>query len=81
MLTKHSPITETAKGWRSPLRKHPVSKSMREKPNENGQSLVEFGVSVVILLILSAGVVDAGRAFFVYMAMRDAVQEGALFGS
>ncbi len=54
---------------------------MREKPNENGQSLVEFGVSVVILLILLAGVVDAGRAFFVYMAMRDAVQEGALFGS
>ena len=48
---------------------------------EKGQSLTEFGLSVVILLILLAGTVDAGRAFFTYMALRDAVQEGALWGS
>lgn len=48
---------------------------------EKGQSLTEFGLSVVILLILLAGTVDAGRAFFTFMALRDAVQEGALWGS
>ena len=49
--------------------------------SERGQSLTEFGISVAILLILLAGTVDAGRAFFTYMALRDAVQEGAIFGS
>jgi hypothetical protein len=48
---------------------------------EKGQSLTEFAVSVVILLILLAGTVDAGRAFFTFMSLRDAVQEGALWGS
>jgi len=43
--------------------------------------MTEFGISVVILLILLAGTVDAGRAFFTFMALRDAVQEGALWGS
>jgi Flp pilus assembly protein TadG len=44
---------------------------------EKGQSLTEFAVSVVILLILLAGTVDAGRAFFTFMSLRDG-QEGAL---
>ena len=48
---------------------------------EKGQSLTEFAVSVVILLVLLAGTVDAGRAFFTFMSLRDAVQEGALWGS
>ena len=51
------------------------------KPDEKGQSLVEFAATVVVLLILLAGTVDAGRAFFTFMALRDAVQEGALYGS
>ena len=55
-------------------------KRLQRNP-EKGQSLTEFGLSVVILLILLAGTVDAGRAFFTYMALRDAVQEGALWGS
>ncbi|MGB9641067.1 MAG: TadE family protein [Anaerolineales bacterium] len=46
-----------------------------------GQSLVEFAVGSVILLILLAGIVDLGRAFFVYIALRDAAQEGAVYGS
>lgn len=48
---------------------------------EKGQSLTEFAISVFILLVLLAGTVDAGRAFFTFMALRDAVQEGALWGS
>ncbi len=51
------------------------------KKTEKGQSLTEFAISVFILLVLLAGTVDAGRAFFTFMALRDAVQEGALWGS
>ncbi len=48
---------------------------------EQGQSLLEFSISLVILLVLLAGIVDLGRALFTYMALRDAAQEGALYGS
>ena len=48
---------------------------------EKGQSLVELAVSLVILLLLVGGIVDLGRAFFTTMSLRDAVQEGALYGS
>lgn len=48
---------------------------------EKGQSLVELAVIMVILLLLVAGIVDLGRAFFTTMTLRDAVQEGALYGA
>lgn len=48
---------------------------------EGGQSLVEMAIALVILLLLVGGIVDLGRAFFTYMALRDSVQEGALYGS
>mgnify|MGYP001255441868 CR=1 FL=1 len=48
---------------------------------ENGQSLVEFAITLVILLILLAGLVDTGRALFTYLALRESAEEGALFGS
>jgi len=51
-----------------------------KKKKEKGQSLVEFAVSVVILLLLLSGIVDLGRLFFQYIAMRDAAQEGATYG-
>lgn len=54
----------------------------RRKPEgENGQSLVEFAISLTFMLILLAGVVYFGIALFYYIAMRDAAQEGALYGS
>ena len=43
--------------------------------------MVELAVSLVILLLLVGGIVDLGRAFFTTMSLRDAVQEGALYGS
>lgn len=49
--------------------------------SEKGQSLVELAVSLIILLILLAGVVDLGRVAFYYLALRDAAQEGASYGS
>ena len=49
--------------------------------SERGQSLVELAASLVLLLILLAGLVDLGRLFMNLMALRDAVQEGALYGA
>jgi hypothetical protein len=46
-----------------------------------GQSLVELGLTLVLILTLLAGAVDLGSAFFDYIALRDAAQEGALYGS
>ena len=49
--------------------------------NESGQSMVELAMSLTFMLILLAGVVDLGRAFFAYIALRDAAQEGAAYAS
>lgn len=43
--------------------------------------MAEFAISLVVLIILLAGIIDLGRAMFTYMALRDAAQEGAVFGS
>ena len=48
---------------------------------EKGQSLVELAISFVILMFLLAGAVEFGLAFFQYVQLRDAAQEGALYGS
>jgi Flp pilus assembly protein TadG len=46
-----------------------------------GQSLTELAVSLPMLLILLAGVVDIGRAYYTYLSLRDAAAEGAAYGS
>jgi hypothetical protein len=46
-----------------------------------GQSLLEMAISLVVVLMLLAGVVDFGFAFFSWVAIRDASQEGAIFGA
>ncbi len=48
---------------------------------ERGQSLVELAISLTVMLLLLSGAVTFGMALFSYVAMRDAAQEGALFGS
>jgi Flp pilus assembly protein TadG len=48
---------------------------------ERGQSLVELAISLVVLLFLLAGIVEFGLAFFQFVQLRDAAQEGALYGS
>ena len=50
-------------------------------PEKKGQSLVEFAISLTVMLILLAGTVDFGIGLFHYIAMREAAQEGALYGS
>ena len=58
-----------------------MKKSHRKSKREYGQSMTEFALSLVILLTLLAGVVDLGRVFFAYIIIRDAAQEGAVYGS
>lgn len=56
-------------------------KNKTHQLKEHGQSLLEFSVSMVFVLVLLAGLVDLGRGLFTYMALRDAAQEGAAYGS
>jgi len=49
--------------------------------SKKGQSLVEFALSLFFILLLVTGIVDLGRAFFTYMDLREAAQEGAAYGS
>lgn len=48
---------------------------------EKGQAFLEFGLVLVLLLILLAGVVDLGRAFYTFIMLRDAAMEGVAYGS
>lgn len=54
---------------------------MKISKRERGQSLVELSISLVVLLYLLSGAVEFGIAFFQFVQLRDAAQEGALFGS
>ncbi len=55
--------------------------TMRKRRPESGQSTIELALAIIVLLFLIAGIVDLGRAFFTYIAMRDAASEGANYGS
>ena len=48
---------------------------------ESGQSLIEFAVMGVVLIMLLQGVLDLGRAYFTYLALKDAAADGAYFGA
>lgn len=54
---------------------------MKKHRTERGQSLVELAVSLLVLLYLLSGAVEFGLAFFQFVQLRDAAQEGALYGS
>ena len=48
---------------------------------QKGQSLVELALTLMVILMLIAGAFDLGSAFYYYAALRDAAQEGAIYGS
>jgi Flp pilus assembly protein TadG len=58
-----------------------MKKQLRFPRSAKGQSLVELAISLVILLYLLSGAVEFGILFFRYVQLRDAAQEGALYGS
>ena len=47
---------------------------------QRGQSLVEFALSSVVLLLLVGGLVDIGRAIYIGEALSNATREGARHG-
>jgi Flp pilus assembly protein TadG len=51
------------------------------KAGKRGQSLVEFAITLPILVLLLLGTLDFGMAIFSYSMLRDAAQEGAFYGS
>jgi Flp pilus assembly protein TadG len=48
---------------------------------QRGQSLTEMAIFITILMLLMAGVIDLGRAYYSYLALKDAAAEGAAYGS
>ena len=48
---------------------------------ERGQSLVEFGLILPVLLFLTVGLMDAGQAIFAYNSVVRAAREGARYGA
>lgn len=46
---------------------------------ERGQSLVEMSIGFVLLLTMLSGLLDLGRAYFIYVALEDGVGEGVLY--
>jgi len=58
--------------------------NMQIKPiqgSRSGQSLVELAISLMIILMLLLGAVETSLALFQYVTIRDAAQEGAVYGS
>lgn len=58
-----------------------MKRIIRPKQQERGQSMIELALVIMILMVLLAGTIDLGRAFFTWLALRDAAQEGASYGS
>lgn len=56
----------------------PVKKRLK---SERGQSLVELAISLPVIILILLGTIDFGMALFSYAILRDAAQEGALYGS
>jgi hypothetical protein len=46
---------------------------------EQGQSLVEVSLGLIVLFFIVAGLIDLGRAYFVIIALEDSAGEGAVF--
>ena len=53
----------------------------RRRERSRGQSVVEFALVLPLLLLLFAGAADLGRLFFNFVAVENAVKEGALYGA
>lgn len=55
----------------------PYLTARRALSSERGQSLVEFALSSVVLLLLVGGLVDIGRSIYITEALSNAAREGA----
>ena len=55
----------------------PYMTSRQCRSKERGQSMVEFALSSVVLLLLVGGLVDIGRSIYITEALSNAAREGA----
>ena len=58
----------------------PKTPLLRPSGRQRGQSMVEFALSSVVLLLLVRGLVDIGRAIFISEALANSAREGARHG-
>ncbi|MFZ1042555.1 MAG: TadE/TadG family type IV pilus assembly protein [Anaerolineales bacterium] len=56
-------------------------KNPQNKRLEQAQSLVELAISLTFIFLLLSGAITFGMAYFSYLSLNDAAQEGALYGS
>ena len=53
----------------------------RSRRSQRGQSLVEFAISAIVLLLLMMGLLDLSRAFYFAVNLQGAAREGARHGA
>src|SRR5258705_8499515 len=72
-----------SKRRRQPLGRRQIIRRGRRPgyDRERGQGLVEFSLMLVFLSVLLISLLDVGRAYFTYLALKDAASEGAYYGS
>jgi Flp pilus assembly protein TadG len=46
---------------------------------EQGQSIVEFALTLPLLVVMLLGLLDFGRAYFIVVMLNDAAAEGAIY--
>ncbi len=49
--------------------------------DQRGQSLVEFTLMIVVLMVILMGILDLGRLYFAYVALQNAAGEGATYAA
>jgi hypothetical protein len=49
------------------------------KKLQKGQSLVEFSLGMIVILLIMSGLLDLGRVYFTFVALEDGVGEAALY--
>lgn len=53
----------------------------RSRPSLAGQGLVEFALTLPLLILIMVGVLDLGRLYFASMTVTNAAREGARYGA
>jgi hypothetical protein len=51
------------------------------RKGQKGQSMVEMALAMPLLILILAGILDLGRAYFTYVALSDAAAEGAAYAA
>jgi Flp pilus assembly protein TadG len=59
----------------------PAKARVRQGRGQRGQSLVEFAISSIVLLLLMMGLLDLSRAFYFAVDLQGAAREGARHGA